>query len=287
MTTERKRTLLAVLAHPDDESFGPGGTLAKYAAQGVDVHIAIATDGAAGSVAEGFEHARDELAAVRAKELEAAVRILGGTLHQLAYRDSGYVGDPANDHPEAFVNADVHEATGRVVRLIRELQPQVVITHDETGGYFHPDHIMCWRITTPAFHAAGDPAQYPEIGPAPYRPGRLYFTVLPNRWIKLVFIPLMRLRRQDPTKMGRNQDIDLTRIGQPSDQIHARINIIDTWETKRLASAEHKSQGGGTGFGGFLPQWLQKRLFGTEFFMRAEPPARPGLVEKDLFSGAD
>ncbi|HZD11702.1 MAG TPA: PIG-L family deacetylase, partial [Candidatus Binatia bacterium] len=137
-----KRTLLAVLAHPDDESFGPGGTLARYAAQGVDVHIVIATNGAAGSVVEEYEAAREQLAQVRREEVEAAVEILGAELHLLGYRDSGYIGDPANEHPEALINVDKREAAAEVVRLIRELRPQVVLTHDEFGGYFHPDHIM-------------------------------------------------------------------------------------------------------------------------------------------------
>ena len=106
------RRLLAVLAHPDDESFGIGGTLARYADEGADVHIAIATDGVAGSVAAGYEHTLVELAAVRHKELETAAAALGGTLHTFGYRDSGYIGDPANQHPDAFINADEHEAIG-------------------------------------------------------------------------------------------------------------------------------------------------------------------------------
>lgn len=277
-----RRALLAVLAHPDDESFGPGGTLAKYARAGVEVHIAIATDGAAGSVAEGYEDSRSELAAVRTKELEAAVKILGGTLYMLNYRDSGYVGDPANEHPEAFINADMTEATGRIVQLIREIRPQVVLTHDETGGYLHPDHIMCWKITKPAFEVAGDGSQYAELGLEPFRPGRLYYTAIPDRWLK-VAIFMTRLRRQDPTKVGRNKDIDLTKIGQSADKITTRVNVAETWETKRLASAEHKTQGGGGGFG-FFPKWVQKRLFNKEFFMRAYPEPRPGERETDMFS---
>ena len=113
------RRLLVVLAHPDDESFGMGGTLARYADEGVEVHIAIATDGVAGSVAEGYEHTLKELVAVRRAELEEAVKVLGGQLHMLGYRDSGYIGDPANEHPAAFINSDVTEAVGRVVALIR------------------------------------------------------------------------------------------------------------------------------------------------------------------------
>ena len=210
MSAVAQRRLLVILAHPDDESFGMGGTLARYADEGVDVHIAIATDGVAGSVAGGYEHTLQELAAVRRKEVEAAVRVLGGTLHMLGYRDSGYIGDPANQHPDAFINSDVEEAAGRIVALIREIRPQVIVTHDETGGYYHPDHIHCWKITMVAWDAAGDPDRYPEIGPAPYRPQRLYYTAFSNRMVKF-FTLMMRLRGQDPRRAGRNKDIDFTR----------------------------------------------------------------------------
>jgi LmbE family N-acetylglucosaminyl deacetylase len=281
-----KRTLLAVLAHPDDESFGIGGTLAKYAREGVDVHVAIATDGVAGSVVEQYAEDVDQLVAVRTKELEAAVRVLGGTLHTFCYRDSGYVGDPANDHPDAFVQVDKDEAVGRVVKLIREIRPQVVITHDETGGYYHPDHIQCWRITTPAFMAAGDSAQFPEIGPAPYQAQRLYYTALPRRWIK-IFTLLMRLQGQNPSRMGRNGDIDTTRIGVAWHDIHAFIDYRPYWDVKREASSMHSSQGGGGGFSRLLPFWLQKMIFGYEPYMRAYPHVINGYREKDLFDGVE
>lgn len=278
--------LLAVFAHPDDESFGPGGTMARYAHEGVDVHIAIATDGVAGSVAPGFEGSQEELVAVRAQELVTAVNILGATLHTLNYRDSGYVNDPANDHPDAFINGDMAEQTGRVVQLIREIRPHVVITHNETGGYYHPDHIHCYKIVTAAFHAASDPAQYPEIGPVPWQPQRLYYTAFSNRMAKF-FILMMRLRRQDPTKLGRNQDIDLTKLGVDPSRIGAVIDYRPYWDVRRAASAAHASQGGGAG-GGFvrqIPVWLQKRFFGKDTYIRAYPPLENGHKDKDLFAG--
>lgn len=277
-----KRALLAVLAHPDDESFGPGGTLARYAREGVDVHIAIATDGVAGSVAPGFEEDQAELVAVRAQELETAVNILGATLHTLNYRDSGYINNPANEHPAAFINGDFQQQVGRVVQLIREIQPQVVITHDETGGYYHPDHIHCHKITTAAFHAAGDPRQYPEIGPAPWQPQRLYYTAFSNRMVKL-YIMLIRLRRQDPTRLGRNKDIDLTKLGVDPAHIGAVIDYRPYWEVKQAASAAHASQGGG-GLSRRMPIWLQKRFFGKDTFIRAYPPLENGHKDKDLFT---
>jgi LmbE family N-acetylglucosaminyl deacetylase len=279
-----EKRLLAVLAHPDDESFGMGGTLARYAAEGVDVHVAIATDGAAGSVVADYEEHRERLADVRLHELEAAVKVLGAKLHMLGYRDSGYIDDPANLHPDAFINADKDEVTSRIVSLVREIRPQVVVTHDETGGYYHPDHIMAHEVTRRAFYAAGDEAQYPHIGPAPYQPDRLYYTAMPKRWIK-VYTTIMRLRGQDPTRIGRNEDIDITRLGQPLGSLHARLNIFPYWEVKREASAHHQSQGGGGGFAGGLPTWFQKRLFNMEFFIRAYPPAQDGEVDRDLFQG--
>ena len=277
------RTLLAVLAHPDDESFGPGGTFARYAAEGAAVHIAIATDGVAGSVVDAYKDKRTQLAAVRARELEAAVSILGGRLHTLGYRDSGYINDPANEHPQAFIQADETEAIGRVVGLIREHRPQVVITHDETGGYFHPDHIMCWKITTAAFQAAGDANQYPDTGPAPYQPQRLYYTAFSNRWVKFAIL-MMRLRGKDPTRWGRNQDIDMTKVGAPPDTITTLIDYRDYWVTRRQASAQHSSQGGGTSFSRLLPDWLQKQVFGRDSFVRAYPPLPNGQRETDLFA---
>jgi len=280
------RRLLVVLAHPDDESFGMGGTLARYADEGVDVHIAIATDGVAGSVAGGYEHTLAELAAVRRQEVEKAVAILGGTLHMLGYRDSGYIGDPANKHPDAFINSDLHEATGRVVALIRQIRPQVVVTHDETGGYYHPDHIFCWKITSAAFEAAGDATRYPEIGPAPYKPQRLYYTAFSNRIVKL-FSLLMRLRGQDPKRAGRNKDIDWTRIGIEPRRLHAHIDYRRYWDVKRAAGAAHPSQGGGPSRSRMLPEPVQRRLMATETFIRAYPPVPEGYREHDLFAGVE
>ncbi|MGD8584467.1 MAG: PIG-L deacetylase family protein [Chloroflexota bacterium] len=278
------RRLLAVLAHPDDESYGMGGTLARYSREGVDVHLAIATDGAAGSIDPKWQGDRSRLAEARAAELRRASEILGVQVHMLGYRDSGYIGDPAGEHPRAWVNADKNEAVGRVVGLIRQLRPDVLVTHDETGGYYHPDHIQCCTIVTAAFHAAGDPAQYPEIGPGPFRPARFYYSAFSNRWVRFLMI-YMRLKGQDPTRAGRNQDIDYTRIGLPPEKITTTVDYRPYWDLKIAASAEHGSQGGGTSFSRMFPSWLQKRLFGYETYIRVYPPLPPGRREKGLFEG--
>lgn len=277
-----KKTLLAILAHPDDESFGPGGTLAKFAAEGVDVHIVIATDGAAGSVADGYEEAREQLAAVRAVELEKAVDILGGTLHKLGYRDSGMQGDEANNHPDAFINADDFTAISQLVKLMREVQPHVVLTHDETGGYFHPDHIQCCKLTTAAYHAAGDEYQFTDIGLPAWGPDRLFYTVTPKIWMRF-FSLLIRLAGKDPKAMGRNKDIDMTILGQDAEHIHIRVNYRKYWQVKQRASAEHASQGGGTSRLNYVPQFLQKLFFGFDHFQQAHPAVPPGYKCDDLF----
>ena len=278
-----QKRLLAVLAHPDDESFGPGGTFARYVAEGVDVHIVIATDGAVGSVVEAYANERERLAAVRADELQTAVQILGVNLHTLGYRDSGYLNDPANNHPEAFINADETEAIGKIVRLIREIKPQVVVTHDEMGGYLHPDHIQCWKITTPAFFAAGDPDQYQTLGLEPFQPERLYYSAFSNRWVKFAMV-ILKLRGKDPTKFGRNKDIDITKIGVDPKVITTVVDYRPYWNVKMAAGAAHASQGGGRGGPRMIPAWFQKRFLGKDTFIRAYPQPANGLHEEDLFA---
>lgn len=277
-----KKRLLTILAHPDDESFGPGGTFAKYAAEGVEVHICIATDGAVGSIEEGMEHIRDNLVAVRAAELEKAVTILGGILHRLDYRDSGMKGDPANNDPLAWIRSDDEEAIGRIVALIRTIRPQVIVTHDPTGGYYHPDHIRCCHVVTRAFFAAADPQQYSHLG-EPFQSGRLYYTAFSKTWTNF-FSLILRLGGQDPTKIGRNRDIDVTRLGVSAERLHAKIDYARYWDQKERASAAHLSQGGGNGGPfRFVPSALRRYLFGNDTFIRAFPIVPDGFREDNLF----
>ena len=276
------KTLLAILAHPDDESYGPGGTLARYVDEGVDVHICIATDGAAGSVAEGHEDARDNLVEVRKGELDRAIAILGATLHKLNYRDSGMTGDPANTHPDAWVQSDDNEAIGRVVELIRRLKPDVLLTHNETGDYFHPDHIRCHEVTMAAFKAAADASQYPELELPPHQVSRVYNTAFSNRWVKVVVV-LARLRGADPTKFGRNKDIDMTKLGIDPSRINTRVNYRAYWDVKRRASAQHASQGGGGSRFRMIPEPIQRRILSKDTFIRVFPPVSKGHRETSFF----
>lgn len=278
-----QRTLIFVGAHPDDESFGPGSTLAEYALRGLNVYYACATRGEVGSADPEHLAGHASPGDMRWAELTAAAQDLGlaGVIH-LGYRDSGMPGSPDNAHPEALAAAPLEAATARVVKVLRAVQPQVVITFDPIGGYRHPDHIAIHLATVRAFHAAGDPAQYPEAGPA-YAPQKLYFAVFPKGMLKLA-VRVAPLLGQNPRQFGRNKDIDLTTL-LVDFPIHARVPISTAaLERKERASAQHKSQLGGPPMNGLL-RWVLRGFQRREDFMRAHPPATPAVRETDLFAG--
>jgi LmbE family N-acetylglucosaminyl deacetylase len=281
-----RRTLLAVFAHPDDESFGPGGTLARYAAEGVAVHLVCATRGEAGeadpSLLEGYE----SLAQRRTAELECAARVLGlAGVYFLGYRDSGMVGTADNSHPNALVNAPVAEVAEKVTAYIRRLQPQVVITSDPHGGYGHLDHIAIHRATVAAFHAAGDPTAYPEqfaAGLTPWSPQKLYYTTFNRRWLRFL-VRILPLFRVDPTALGENRDINLKEIAEIQQPVTTWIDVRAYLEVKQRAGACHSTQAGPSSMLSRLPGWLVRWVMGTETFYRAYPEG--ATRETDLFAG--
>jgi len=279
----KKRTILAVLAHPDDESFGMGGTLAFYASHGVDVHLVCATRGEVGDVAPELLKGFDSIADLRESELRCAASILGlAGVYFLDYRDSGMPGSPDNTHPKALAFQPLEEVAANVVCYIRELKPQVVLTFDPIGGYRHPDHIAIQRATALAFERAADPNFAPQSSPV-WQPQRLYFHKMPNGLLKFAvkFLPLIG---RDPHKFGTNGDIDLVPIAEVNFPTNARIDIRSVLEKKEKAGICHASQGGGR-MGGGLVSLLMHLFNNSETFMRAYPPVQKGeKVAKDLFA---
>jgi LmbE family N-acetylglucosaminyl deacetylase len=278
--------LLAVFAHPDDESFGAGGTLAKYARHGVEVHVCTVTDGAAGSYDRnaGVESERGSLAQLRRQELACACEVLGVRLHTLDYRDSGMEGMPDNQHPDSLYQAKLEDVARDVARVIREVRPQVVITHDPGGGYAHPDHIKVHQAVWRAWDRVGEAGAFPVLrteGLLPWQPERLYFTAIPRSLVKW-FVRIMRLLRRDPRRFGQNRDVDLTQVGVEEEQIHVRLDVGPFLEIKERASACHKSQGGG-GAPRMFPGFVQRRLLRYEYFVQAWPAG--GGRHRDLFEG--
>jgi len=178
-------SLLAVHAHPDDETISMGGTLARYSRAGHRVTVITCTGGEHGEIvvpemATPENHAR--LAEIRAGELARALVRLGPVgSRMLGYTDSGMMGTPQNELAGSFWTADLDEAAGRLVRIVRELRPQVIASYNAFGGYGHPDHIRAAQIAVLAFERAGDPAWYPEQiagGLRPWQPLKRYETVM-------------------------------------------------------------------------------------------------------------
>jgi LmbE family N-acetylglucosaminyl deacetylase len=280
--------LLAVLAHPDDESFGMGGTLAWYAECGAEVSLVCATRGEVGVVDEHYLAGYASIAERRVAELQCAVERLGLTnVFVLGYRDSGMPGTPDNEHPQSLVAAPQEEVVAQVTQYIRRLRPHVVLTFDPIGGYRHPDHIAIQQATVQAFHAAADPSVYADDLP-PYQPHKLYFHVFPRRFLRLL-VRVMPLFGKDPTRFGRNEDIDLASIALEDFPTHAVVDYHTVHQRKVEAGRCHASQGGGSGLLRGLFGWIF-RLTGSsdrDMFMRAYPPPVSGHMERDLFEGIE
>jgi LmbE family N-acetylglucosaminyl deacetylase len=283
VTMDPRPVLLAVLAHPDDETFGTGGTLALYASRGVDVYLVCATRGEVGEMDERLMRGFNSIAERREAELRCAAEKLGLTgVFFLDYRDSGMPGSPDNQHPQALFAQPEEQVVEKVVGFIRQLKPQVVITFDPIGGYFHPDHIAIQRATVQAFQSAGDPEKFPGSLPA-YQPQKLYFQTIPRTFLRIM-VRLMPLFRKDPRRFGINQDIDMVTIAEKNFPITATISFRSVAKQRDEAVACHVSQGGSSLSSGFIGYF--RRLFSAqETYMRAYPLAKEREKEKDLFAG--
>jgi LmbE family N-acetylglucosaminyl deacetylase len=277
------KILLAVLAHPDDESFGLGGTLALYSSRGYDVYYVCATRGEAGTVDEEHLKGFKDTAEMRTAELMKAAQALGlKEVFFLGYRDSGMPGTEPNQHPDAQINAPIDEVAGRVVKYIRDLKPEVVLTFDPIGGYKHPDHIHIHKATVLAFENSDNASFHPEAG-LPFKAKALYYQVFPKGLLKAA-VRLMPLFGKDPTKFGRNGDINIKELAEVSFPVHVRLNVQPVSEAKRKASEAHASQGGGQmrrGLMGFITRFLGEK----EDYMQAYPPVAEGRFKRkvDLF----
>ena len=275
------KKILVILAHPDDETFGMGGTLAYYGHLGAEVHLVCATRGEVGEVSEDKMQGFDSIGELRENELCCAANFLNiQKVHFLGYRDSGMSGSQENKHPEAFINAPIKEVSRSLVILMRTLQPDIVLTFDPIGGYMHPDHIAAHLATVDAFKLAGD-QEYIVEGLAPFSPKRLFFHIIPRGFLRFV-VRLMPLFGVDPARFGKNKDIDLTAILQNEYPVHAKINYRRFAKLRDSASACHASQGGDKQ-SGFIVTWLMRIFQSVESFMQASPPFEGKRPIKDLF----
>jgi LmbE family N-acetylglucosaminyl deacetylase len=274
-------TLLAIFAHPDDEAFGTGGSLSRYAASGVQVALICATRGEVGEISDPSYATPDTLGEVRESELRCAAETMGiKELIFMNYRDSGMVGTPENDDPRAFINAPAGEVIHSLVSAIRRIQPDVVVTFEPNGGYGHPDHITIHKHTVAAFHLAADPAT-PALadGERPWQASRLFYTAIPRSF----FLEM----RQQLQQAGEDveQFASFEERGWPDEQVTVTLDVSATVEDKWQALHCHRTQFGPKNLFRRLPEPVVKQLMSREHFALAWPASPSGLKMADLFEG--
>lgn len=280
--------LMAVHAHPDDESSKGAATTAMYAAQGVDVLVATCTGGERGSILNpsyGQVHASlDEMAEVRRAEMAAAAKALGVRQEWLGFVDSGLPeGDPLPPLPEGcFALVPLEEAAEPLVRLVREFRPHVMTTYDPSGGYPHPDHIMCHRVAFEAFSAAGDPDRYRGTG-EPWQPLKLYY----NHDFSMA---RMRTVHEAVVEAGLESPFgdwlssrEMREI--PERPVTTRVPCGDHFPARDAALVAHATQIDPAGFFFAVPRDLEARVWPVEEYELAESRVPVTLPEDDLFAG--
>lgn len=271
-------TLMAVHAHPDDESSSTGGVLARSADEGITTIVVTCTNGEYGDgpdhVKPGEEgHDPAQVAKTRLAELDIACRHLNVThLELFGYHDSGMPEWPYKDQNHVFANVDFEEPVGRLVRLVEQYRPHVMVTYDNAGGRNHPDHVQAHRIAVEAFHRTGIPA-------------KLYFIVRVRRdWDKL----RARLQAEGldvpnpPQRMLEPEN--LQRMAEAERRITTMVDITSVAARKRAALVAHASQLDRSWWNS-IPDDAVAEVFGQETFIRVEDRSAAALPEDDLFAG--
>jgi len=267
-------TLLLVHAHPDDEAIATGGVMLKARADGHRVVLVTATRGEVGEIHNMDEaSSRPRLGEIRERELENAARILRVNRGEfLGYRDSGMAGTADNQNPSSFHMAPVEEAAGKLIAILREEKPDVIVTYEETGSYGHPDHVKCHVITNAALDQmlrASDS----------WTPKKLYYTAIP-RSLMQAFIEQM------PEEARRQQEASSIQLtGTPDELVTTRVDVSDFVDGKRDAFKAHVSQNDPNSWFATVQDQMYRLAFGTEYFQLARGKPGMALPEDDLFAG--
>jgi mycothiol S-conjugate amidase len=286
---ERLR-LMAVHAHPDDESSKGAATMARYVDEGVDVLVVTCTGGERGSILNPALKDRADIEAniseIRKQEMDRARAILGVRQHWLGFVDSGLPeGDPLPPLPEGcFGLQPIEEAVRRLVREVREQRPHVMTTYNENGGYPHPDHIRCHEISMAAFDAAADPDKFPDAG-EPWQPLKLYYDVgfsverteamheaMIKQGLESPFVEWLERRRRwaEQTRPPK---------------ITTRVPAGDWFERRDAALLAHATQVDPNGWFFAVPLDVQRAVWPTEDFELARSLVDTSIPEDDLFAG--
>ena len=289
-TTPAQLRLMAVHAHPDDESSKGAATMARYVDQGVDVLVVTCTGGERGSILnpalQGREDIEANISEIRRLEMDRARAVLGVCQHWLGFVDSGLPeGDPLPPLPEGcFALAPLDEATRRLFKEVREFRPHVITTYDENGGYPHPDHIRCHEISVAAFEAAPDPDAYPDAG-EPWQPLKLYYDVgfSPERF-EALHKALLEHGLESPFEERRKRwEENRDKFRAP--KVTTRVNVADWFERRDAALLAHATQVDPKGWFFAVPLDIQREAWPTEDFELARSLVDSTIPEDDLFAG--
>jgi len=276
MSTKR---LLGAFAHPDDEGI-VSGALLQYSTSGVETGLVCATRGEVGEIADPALATPENLGQVREGEMRAAAEVLGvHNLWFLDYRDSGMAGTPENADARAFAQASAAEVVGKLVKIIREFRPQVIVTFDESGAYGHPDHIAIYRYTTSAFHAAADAVQYPDLGPA-HSVSKLYYSSFPRSALRAIG-EWMSTQNYEGSFSG----LDPEKLGMPDEQISVWLNVEPWREQKDRSRSMHRTQLDPNNLMAKIPEEIQRNWRNHECYQLAASRVGPDVPgENDLFA---
>jgi mycothiol S-conjugate amidase len=286
LVSERLR-LMAVHAHPDDESSKGAATMARYVAEGVDVLVVTLTGGERGSIlnpAMDRPEVLADMAKIRRAEMEEAERILGVRHVWLGFVDSGLPeGDPLPPLPEGcFALQPLEVAAAPLVEIVRRERPHVVITYDENGGYSHPDHVMCHRVSVEAFDAAGDPDRYPDVG-EPWQPLKLYY-----HWT----FHLARIQAMHDAMLARGLESPYTQRlaewvdrAEDAHRVTTRVPCAEYFGVREEALRAHATQVDPNGPWFAVPLEVQQEAWPTEDYELARSVVDSKLPEDDLFAG--
>jgi mycothiol S-conjugate amidase len=276
--------LLTIHAHPDDEASKGPATVAKYAAEGVHTVLVCCTGGEEGDIlnpAMNTPEVKEDLGAIRQEELRRATEIIGyREVVMLGYRDSGMPDSEANKDPRAFARADLDEAVGRLVAVLRRTRPQVVVTYgDDQQGYPHPDHLRVHDITMPAVDAAADPAKYPESGPA-WAVSKVYYTAWSRTRIRALHEKFLELGLESP--------FDQRWFDRPAgdENFTTHIDVADFADVRPAALKAHATQVDPTSkfwFG--LPPEVARTVHPVDDYVLARSLVPTDVPEEDLFAG--
>jgi mycothiol S-conjugate amidase len=281
--------LMAVHAHPDDESSKGAATMARYAREGVDVLVCTLTGGERGDIlnkAMERPEIRADLAAVRRAEMDRAREILGVRQQFLGFVDSGLPeGDPPPPLPEGCFALEPLEAAARpLVQAVRAFRPQVILGYDENGGYPHPDHVKCHEVTVEAFEAAADPDRYPGTG-EPWQPLKLYYFATFHK-ARFMALHEEMLRRGLESPYAERLEEWVDNPDKPGLEITTRVPCGDYFEIRDRALLAHATQiDPDEGFWFACPREVQQAAWPTEDFHLARSVVDTEKPESDLFAG--